>query len=237
MKALNTNLLLQWSLFASVFIAISLACSTSRSAGSQVQLPDNQQPGQPMSPATPSAIRNTAVCVLKMSEAPVVDGVKLGMTVDEILALFPGSKADSELLSTVSKPAGPLGNSSFVITPSKYVSDKKYKAVDRLSFSMLDGHVSSFTVHYNGPQWPDVDKFIEKFVEDKSLPPAEEWEPYKGMESQMKTLSCDGFSIRIFGGGEASNLNYVLMQDLEADKKLKERRKKAREQASPNPLQ
>jgi len=100
---------------------------------------------------------------------------------------------------------------------------------------MLDGHLSSFTINYNGPQWPDVDKFVETFVEGKNLPAANQWEPYAGMETQMKTLTCTDFSVRVFSGGEAGNQNYVLVQDLEADKKLKERRRKARESASPTP--
>jgi hypothetical protein len=157
------------------------------------------------------------------------------MTEAEVLAVFPGSKDDAELRSALAKPRGPLGNSSFLLIPSKYESPSDYKGVSRVTFSMLDGRVSSFTINYNGPEWPNVDKFVEKFVEGKDLPSAEQWEPYAGMENQMKTLTCTDFSIRVFNGGEGGTQNYVLVQDLEADKKLKERRRKARESASPSP--
>ena len=49
----------------------------------------------------------------------------------------------------------------------------------------------------------------------------------------MKTLKCTNFEIRVFAGGEGGNLNYVFVRDLDADKKLKDRRAKAREKATP----
>ncbi len=156
------------------------------------------------------------------------------MKVDEILAVFPGSKDDAELHSALAAPRGPFGNFTFYMTPAKYANGAEFKDVNRLTFTLLDERVSSFTINYAGPQWPHVDKFVEKFVAGKELPGADQWEAYAGMETQMKTLTCSGFSIRVFNGGENGTLNYVLMEDLAADKTLKERRKKAREQASPN---
>jgi hypothetical protein len=221
-----------------ILVAISIACSASKSASSPAPVPANQ-PAQPVSstpaPVTTSSVHAPTACTLKISEAPAINRLKLGMTEAEVLAVFPGSKDDAELRSALSKPRGPLGNSSFLLTPSKYESPAEYKAVNRVTFSMLDGRVSSFTINYNGPEWPHVDKFVEKFVEGKDLPAVDQWEPYAGMENQMKTLTCTDFSIRVFNGGEGGNQNYVLVQDLEADKKLKERRRKARESASPSP--
>jgi hypothetical protein len=239
MKSRLTNKLRQ---VAPIFlIGVSIACSASRSANSQpansqAQLTGSQATSESPAPVMTSSVPTRNACTLKMSEAPVIHRLKLGMTTDEILALFPGSKDDSELRSA-SSARGPLGNSTFLITPSKYGSTSDFKDVVRLTFTMLDGHVSSFTISYNGPAWPDVDKFVEKLVSDKDLPNADQWEPYVGMESQMKTLTCADFSIRVFSGGEGGSQNYVLVEDLEAGKALKERRKKAREQASPTPAQ
>ena len=214
-------------------IAVSIACSTSKSAGPQPQLAANRLPSQTPAPTASSIPQESGACTLKLSEAPVLKGLKLGMTPEEILALFPGSKDDAELRSALARPPGRFGNSTFMITPSKYGSAGDYKEISRITFSVLDGRVSNFTVAYNGPEWPHVDKFIEKFGSGKTLPPADRWEPFSGMDTQMKTLTCNGFAIRIFAGGEGGSQNYVLLEDLDADKKLKDRRKKAREQASP----
>lgn len=218
-----------------ILVAISIACSASKSASSPAPVPANQPVSPTPASVTTSSVHGPTACTLKLSEAPVINRLKLGMTEAEVLAVFPGSKDDAELRSALSKPRGPLGNSSFLLTPSKYESAADYKEVSRVTFSMLDGRVSSFTINYNGPEWPNVDKFVEKVVQGKDLPAADQWEPYAGMENQMKTLTCTDFSIRVFNGGEGGNQNYVLVQDLEADKKLKERRRKARESASPSP--
>lgn len=222
-----------------ILVAISIACSASKSASSPAPVSANQPANQLVNPTpasvTTSSVHEPTACTLKLSEAPAIHRLKLGMTEAEVLAVFPGSKDDPELRSALSKPRGPLGNSSFLLTPSKYTSPADYKDVSRVNFSMLDGRVSSFTINYNGPEWPNIDKFVEKFVEGKDLPAPDQWEPYAGMENQMKTLTCTDFSIRVFNGGEGGNQNYVLVQDLEADKKLKERRRKARESASPSP--
>jgi len=233
LKLSITNLVLHWSVILTVLIAVSIACSTSKSAPSPQPPAENRLASQSSTPQNMSSVKATTPCALKISEAPVIRGLKLGMTPEEILALFPGSKEDTALRTALSAPPGRFGNSSFLITPSKYGSAANYKEVSRLNFSLLDGRVSNFTINYVDRQSPNVDKLIEKFGEDKNLPPPDQWEPYPGMDTQMKTLTCNGFSIRIFDGGEGASLDYVLVEDLEADKKLKERRKKAREQASP----
>lgn len=156
------------------------------------------------------------------------------MAVNEVLALFPGSKDDEEVKAALARH-GQFGNSSLQITPSKYGNSADFKSINRVSLSLLDGRVLSFTIQYNGPDWSHIDKFVEKFVEGKDLPAPDQWEAYVGMETQMKTLTCSGFSIRLFNGGEGGSQNYLLIKDIEADNTLKERRKKAQAQTSPTP--
>jgi hypothetical protein len=159
------------------------------------------------------------------------------MTTDEVLARFPGSKDDPELRPSLSPQPSQLGMSSFLIKPSKYENRDEFADVVQLTFTLLDGRVSKMHVGFNGPEWPHVDKFVAKVVEGTTLPPADQWSPYVGLDTQLKMLTCVDFEVRVFSGGKGGNLNYVQVQDLEADKKLKERRKKAREQASPTPGQ
>ncbi len=217
-----------------VLIAISIACSTSKSASPPSQLASSQPVSSPATPLPSSAAPEQSACKLTLSEAPAINRVKLGMTVDEILVRFPGSKEDADVSAQLAR-RGQFGNGSLLITPSKYGSSADFKDVNRLSFSLLDGRVSSLTINYNGPEWPDVDKFVEKFLEGRDLPGSAQWEPYAGLETQMKTLTCAGFSIQVFIGGQGGSQNYVLLKDIDADKKLKDRRKKAQQPASPTP--
>src|ERR1044072_1587967 len=221
-------------LIAFALIGISIACVPNKSAlSSSVNSspPINQAPEQPKS----STGQVSSNCALTMAAAPVLNGLKLGLTPDEVLALFPGSKDDAELSSRLSKPASPLGVSNFVIRPDKYGSKEKFTGINQIALNFLDGRVSSFSIGYNGPEHSHVDKFVTTFVEGTNLPPPEQWQAYVGMDNQLKLLTCKDFEIRIFAGGEGGNLNYVLMRDLEADKKLKDRRAKASAQASPSP--
>src|ERR687893_783284 len=84
------------------------------------------------------------------------------------------------------RPVSPLGASDFVIVPKKYQSRDKFAGVSRITFNLLDGRVSSFSVGYDGPEWPHVDNFVAKFIEGTSLPPAEAWEAAQGLDNQLK---------------------------------------------------
>lgn len=173
-----------------------------------------------------------STCELALAQAPVVNGLKLRMTPDEVLALFPGSKEDSQVRSDLSRPPNQFGGSSFLIRPAKYESKDKYAGISQITLALLDGRISNFYVGYNGPEYSHVDKFVAKFTEGTNLPAVGQWEAYVGMDTQLKTLTCTDFEIRVFAGGQGGNLNYVLMSDLEADKKLKDRRAKARAKAT-----
>lgn len=223
-----------FSLLAFVLIAASIACVPNKSALSSA--PNNNTPiNQPSAQPADSAEQSISNCSLTMAAAPVLKGLKLGMTPDEVLVLFPGSKQDAEVQSKLSRPPTQFGQSELLIRPAKFESKEKFAGINHITFTLLDGHVSSFTVGYDGPAYSHVDQFVTKFVEGTNLPPTDQWQAYVGMDTQMKTLTCKDFEIRIFAGGEGGNLNYVLLRDLEADKKLKDRKTKARAAATPSP--
>ena len=213
-------------------VGVCIACA-SRSTSSQIPQNNSSPPGPSPTQTTNAAVTDHAPCSLVMDQAPVINGLRLGMTPEQVLALFPGSSKDAEVRSALARPASALGVSGFVIRPDKYESKEKFAGITQITFSLLDGRVSSFSVGYNGPEWPHVDKFVAKFTEGTNLPAADGWEAYVGLDTQMKTLKCTDFEVRIFAGGERGNLNYVLIRDLVADKTLKDRRAKAREKATP----
>jgi hypothetical protein len=214
-------------------ITVSVACTSSRSAGSPslAKINSNQSPAQ----TSNASAQEKPTCQLTLAGAPDIKGLKLGMTTDEVLAQFPGSKEDAEVRSDLSGPPSQFGVSRVLIRPEKYESKEKFAGINQITFTLLDGRVSNFSVGYNGPEYSHVDKFVAKFVEGTSLPAADQWEAYVGMDNSLKILKCTDFETRVFIGGQGGNLNYVLMKDLEAEKKLKERRDKARAKATPEP--
>jgi hypothetical protein len=164
-----------------------------------------------------------------------VGDLKLGMSVEQVLALFPGSNADPEVRSSLSRPAGPTGVSGFIIMPGRYQSKEKFAGISRISFALLDGRVSTFTITYDGPEWSHVDEFVAKVIEGTNLPAADAWEAPVGLDTQSKILTCTDFEIRVFAGGQGGNLNNVMMSDSVAARTLKERRVKAREKVRQEP--
>src|SRR5712664_1374324 len=217
-----------------LLIGVSVACSAYKSAGSQSLVNSNSTVAQ--SPAQPNNAsgQDKLPCTLTLDQAPDIKALRLGMTVDEVLAPFPGSKEDTEVSSGLAA-IGQFGTSSFVIRPEKYESKEKFAGISQILVSLLDGRVSKLYFGYNGPEYSHVDKFVQKFSEGSNLPAPDAWEAYVGMDTQLKTLRCKEFEIRIFAGGKGGSLNYAEIRDLVAEKKLKERRAKAREKATPPP--
>ena len=176
-------------------------------------------------------------CGLAMPAAPSIDGLKLRMTPPEILALFPKSDQDSQISARVAKAPSKYGVQGFLIRLQDYPPKNKTADITRVDVEFLDGKAYIYNFGFNGPQYQHVDDFVTKFIEGTGLPAASQWQDYPGMESQMKVLTCQDFEVRVFAGGEGGNLNYVLLTDLEADKTLKDRIKKAKAQAKPTPGQ
>lgn len=217
--------------------AVSIACSTTRMASSSAptESPNSNQTVQSSPAQVSSTGQEKQPCILNMTQAPSIKGLKVGMTTDEVLAVFPGSKDDPEVRRYLTQPPTQFGGSELAIKPEKYANKAEFSNISRITFSLLDGRVSLVSLHYNGPAWEHVDKFVEKVAGDFNLPAAQHWDAYVGQDNQLKTLTCADFSVRVNAAGDGGNLNYVAMKDLEAEKKLRDRRRKAREQASPTP--
>ncbi|MFN2577808.1 MAG: hypothetical protein ABR607_08995 [Pyrinomonadaceae bacterium] len=218
-------------LIAVVFLMVCVSCKLESSSA----IPNsNANPSPSVESNTTSTPEQVSTCSLAKAAAPVTEGLKLGMTSDEILAILPGSKNDAEVKSALAKPASPLGVSDFVVHADKLQPTEKFANINHFTFSLLDGRVSTINIGYNGPAYASVDQFVSKFVEATSLPPVDQWQGYVGMDN-LKMLTCKDFEVRVFAGGKGGNLNYVLLTDLDAQKKLKDRRAKAKAQASPTP--
>jgi len=226
-------------LFLVILCGVAIACTAGKVETSLGKPNGNAtaQQAQPSASPSPSVAHSeqTTPCSLTKAEAPVVVGLKLGMTSEQVLALFPGGKQDPEVSAQLARPPSPLGVSSFMVHPEKFDPNNKFAAFSQFTFTLIDGRVSSVTLGYNGPQYSNVDEFVTRFVEGTKLPPSDRWLPYTGMDNQLKILTCKDFELRVFAGGTDGNLNYVLLTDLDASRQLKERRAKARAQASPTP--
>jgi hypothetical protein len=130
-------------------------------------------------------------CKLKLSQAPVVRGIHLGMTVNEVLAVFPGADKNETLLRSLSEPRFGVINADVV--PSYYGSKERFVGIRSVNFGFLDGELNLFAVTYNGPDWKNDEQFASKVAETLNLPGVESWKPSLG----GKALACDGFEVSV----------------------------------------
>lgn len=159
---------------------------------------------------------------LTMAQDRGVNGIKLGMSAEQVLALFPGSRDDEEIRASIS--ANNLGLASLVIKPQNYSSKSDFEGINQIILTLLDGRVSTLYVGYDAPVAENLDEAVAKFSKGRKLPPADSWAAYSGLDDQLKTMKCKDYEISVFAGGRNVNVNYVQMVDTTAQQKLKERR-------------
>lgn len=190
--------------------------------------PKELEATRPQAPVeVPGAEGRLAASKLTLADAPQVHGLRLGMTIEEALALFPGIKNDQEARASLSKPPNRFGEQVLIIRSTKYLSKKRFEGVNQIVFTFLDGRVASLYIGYNSPLWEHVDDFVARFSEGTILPGADSWDAYVGMDTQLKSLKCREFEVKLFAGGHNVNINYVQLTDLLAQKKVRAREEKA----------
>ena len=149
-----------------------------------------------------TAVQSTQ-CSLKLAQSPAVRGIKLGMTLDEVLAFFPGSREDKYIkneISNVGSYSGietlpRFGVVNFGVTPAQYSTKQRFAGIESLSFTFLDDRLAVYSVQYSRPPWPKLDEFVDKVAGAFHLPAADKWATENAFR---KDLECDGFKLQAF---------------------------------------
>ncbi len=150
-------------------------------------------------------------CTLKLSQAPSVRGVKLDMTVDQLLPLFPGSSDDAQIKRRLSESEGypNFGEASFFIQPSNYSPSERFAGIANYLIRVFDRRVVGVEVDYDrfprGPRWTNVDDLVQKFADSLHLPSPKNWEP---SGDTARKLKCDGFDAMASANGDGSSIGF-----------------------------
>ncbi|HKY04872.1 MAG TPA: hypothetical protein VJQ56_08280, partial [Blastocatellia bacterium] len=149
-------------------------------------------------------------CSLTEANAPNVRGIKLGMSTEQLLALFPGSGERADIKEALNRARTASGNEAVQLSfePATYSTKDKFAQVDQVSATIHKGRVVSFIVAYtgppNGPTWRTVDEWVAKLSESLSLPGGQAWS-LKPSETPIKVLKCSGVEIEAAAvGGSGS---------------------------------
>lgn len=146
-------------------------------------------------------------CNLTFAQAPTFRGIRLGMSVKDVLSLFPGSEENAGIkkrLEYATIPQGGYGLTDFRIYASFYQNVKEVKGlfadVDSYGFSIFDGRLVAFHVGFSSRPEMNWEKGLwqKKLSEAFRLPVTDKWGNPE--DNPGNTLQCEGFSVSANGG-------------------------------------
>lgn len=168
---------------------------------------------------------SSSKCNLTLANSPAIRGLRLGMTAEELMALFPGSAESNEVKNELALannyPAFGVTRLSFASWQYPSAFKERFAGIESVLVTLLDKRVTEFTVQYSSPSsskmgvnWHGTEEFIARLSENFHLPPASYWEL-----RSPGTLSCNGFEISVWGdsGGR------IMLRDNSYLEQVKER--------------
>src|SRR5260370_1194102 len=94
-------------------------------------------------------------CSLTEATSPSVRGLRLGMTAEQVIALFPGSAKNKEIKTALDKARSTTGSEIVYISfdPSTSANKEKSAEVGSISVGLYKARVKDLDVEYVGPTW------------------------------------------------------------------------------------
>src|ERR687892_2278553 len=88
-------------------------------------------------------------CSLTLAQAPTIRDVRLGMSSEEVLKMFPGSNDEPYIRAQLSTADQQFGMVGFSI-PTTLLPRPKFAGVNSLSVAFLDNRLSEYGLTYAG---------------------------------------------------------------------------------------
>jgi hypothetical protein len=172
-------------------------------------------------------------CNLTLAQAPVFRGIRLGMSTDELLALFPRSKEQFHIIQALSNAEANYGVVYLDFRSDIYPENKAMFSnnINSYSVTLFDGRVVRFGVSYNfplqnnrKPNWTYM-TWIPKLSEIYNLPKPEDW--VGAPDVNNANIACQGFQMQVSAYGESTSISII---GRPYDEQIKQRREAASEQ-------
>jgi|SRR5262245_27571147 len=161
-------------------------------------------------PAPPPPPKPT--CKLTLAQAPVIRGLRLGMTNDELFAIFPANERDefnrAQQLKSAELPPN-YGYTSFQFYPSNYATKDRFMGIGSLTFELFDRKVVSIGATYSpAPQFDRPGQLMEIITRQFGLPEFKDW-PGSNEYWNGTWLSCEGFTFQVSGYSEYFSISLI----------------------------
>lgn len=133
-------------------------------------------------------------CRLERAVAPDYGGVMLGMKLEELAQMFPGSEELQKGTQGASNSSKPFVVSLGMLELG--VRKEQFRDVGELMLTFLNGTLHRIDVRYRQPvPWREVAGFSAE-ASKRLVVPADSWgEPSSDAEKQSRVLDCRGFSV------------------------------------------
>jgi hypothetical protein len=153
-------------------------------------------------------------CSLTEATAPGVRGIKLGMSAEQVIAMFPGSTHRKEMKDALDAAKAQSSTEPAYVTfePSDGVKDQ-FAGVASVSVGFRKGRVIDVSIQYLGPEWKNVDEWVAKLSETLGLPAASNWQTGPS-ENPNKILRCTGVEIEAAVHGSGGSIRIRSTENL-----------------------
>jgi len=183
------------------------------------EIPKPEPPPPPQKPT----------CKLTLAQAPGIRGLRLGMTSDEIFAIFPANEREefnrAQKLKSAELPPS-YGHTSFHFDLSTYATKDRFTGIGFLNFGLFDRKVVYIGAYYsNTPQFDRPGQLMEIINRQFGLPELKDWPGYDE-NSNNPLLACDGFTFQV-NAQNAYNGNFSIVLTDPTYVKIAEERKQA----------
>lgn len=176
----------------------------------------------PVQAASRKLLEPIPQCLYRRASIPPFFGIQLGMSLEEIVSLFPGSAEQPN----VQRALDQLKYFKFLKTTEvkSVVIDNKTHNPDLTEVRQIfvhfhDQRLFSFGVFTSAPEWESVDKFIDERGDLLNLVGVNAWNSVEG-NSRSKYLICDSIEIRFYASPyPTSNPNYISITDVAVEAK------------------
>jgi hypothetical protein len=164
-------------------------------------------------------------CGLTLAQSPEMYGLRLGMSLEEALNLFPGSREDVSIRREIERTMHISGAVSLIFNANRHHNYANLPNAKEFWLRFLDNRLYALHIEYNNPLWNHVDDFIKNLPQVASLPSTHTWQ---SIGNQSKYLICNNFEFRVFASYNGAS-DYVSLTNLDAERTLTARRMSARQ--------
>jgi hypothetical protein len=192
---------------------------------------------KPFNFAPPAPQSTAPKCSLTPAQSPAIRGLRLGMSAEELFALFPGGSEDlrkrqQELLVRAMQPPQ-YGVATLSFSPREFSSGRdRFQGVSGVEVTVFDRRVVRLSVTYSDESWgQDVpvwsnDAWVAKLSAAFGLPGPEQWE-WDARFGSTKVLKCHNFEA---GVRNYNNSMFFELHDTTYPAQQEQRRKAWREE-------